>query len=82
MLEFIPLGLLKCIFPLIFIRPPGHHADTEFAMGYCFFNNVAVAARIAQKRWNVQRYSCKILVSYTFVKFCNLIHDDFLYVVI
>lgn len=37
------------------VRPPGHHADTEFAMGYCFFNNVAVAAKIAQQRWNVQR---------------------------
>ncbi|KAL9971553.1 hypothetical protein ACROYT_G017728 [Oculina patagonica] len=37
------------------VRPPGHHADTEFAMGYCFFNNVAVAARIAQKKWNVKR---------------------------
>ncbi|XP_020620392.1 histone deacetylase 6-like isoform X1 [Orbicella faveolata] len=37
------------------VRPPGHHADTEFAMGYCFFNNVAVAAKMAQKRWNVQR---------------------------
>lgn len=42
-----------------FIRPPGHHADTEFAMGYCFFNNVAVAAKIAQQRWNVQRYLLK-----------------------
>ena len=41
---------------LLFVnRPPGHHADIEFAMGYCFFNNVAIAARIAQTRWNVQR---------------------------
>ena len=28
-------------------------------MGYCFFNNVAVAAKIAQQRWNVQRYLLK-----------------------
>ena len=36
-------------------RPPGHHAETERAMGFCFFNNAAVAARHARARWGLSR---------------------------
>lgn len=31
------------------VRPPGHHAESGVAMGFCFFNNAAVAARAAQQ---------------------------------
>ncbi|HEY1413521.1 MAG TPA: histone deacetylase family protein, partial [Rhodopila sp.] len=36
-------------------RPPGHHAEPSRPMGFCLFNNAAVAALHARARWGVQR---------------------------
>ncbi len=37
------------------VRPPGHHAEVDKAMGFCYFNNVAIAARYIQKEWGIER---------------------------
>ena len=37
------------------VRPPGHHATRTKAMGFCFFNNVAIAAKYALQRYNMKR---------------------------
>jgi acetoin utilization deacetylase AcuC-like enzyme len=37
------------------VRPPGHHASADQGMGFCIFNNIAVAARYAQQRHDWKR---------------------------
>jgi acetoin utilization deacetylase AcuC-like enzyme len=46
-------GRAKAAF--VAMRPPGHHAETDRAMGFCLFNNAAIAAYHARARWGVRR---------------------------
>ncbi|PCI04210.1 MAG: acetoin utilization protein [Hyphomicrobiales bacterium] len=37
------------------MRPPGHHAEKTTAMGFCFVNTIAIAARYAQEKYGIER---------------------------
>ena len=52
-LEAIFSGKVKDVFCLV--RPPGHHAERDRAMGFCLFNNVALAAHYALKKLGARR---------------------------
>ncbi|XP_017879936.1 histone deacetylase 4 isoform X3 [Ceratina calcarata] len=47
------LGDIKNGFAVV--RPPGHHAETNQAMGFCFFNSVAIAARLLQQKLDIRK---------------------------
>ncbi|XP_036175717.1 histone deacetylase 4 isoform X1 [Myotis myotis] len=49
----VATGELKNGFAVV--RPPGHHAEESTPMGFCYFNSVAVAARLLQQRLNVSK---------------------------
>ena len=46
-------GALDNAFGLI--RPPGHHAEQDMALGFCLFNNIAILARYLQKQHGLQK---------------------------
>jgi acetoin utilization deacetylase AcuC-like enzyme len=52
-ISMVLAGTIESAFALV--RPPGHHAITNRAMGFCVFNNVAIGARYAQKRCGLER---------------------------
>jgi len=37
------------------VRPPGHHAEPDHAMGFCIFNNIAIAAEYARQHYQLKR---------------------------
>jgi acetoin utilization deacetylase AcuC-like enzyme len=45
----------KTVNAFVATRPPGHHAEKARPMGFCLFNNAAIAARYAQKRHGIER---------------------------
>jgi acetoin utilization deacetylase AcuC-like enzyme len=49
--DHVMKGLCKTVFCVL--RPPGHHATPSRGMGFCLFNNVAIGARYAQKRYKL-----------------------------
>ncbi|MCH8028899.1 MAG: histone deacetylase [Candidatus Dadabacteria bacterium] len=51
--DAVMAGDIDIGFPLV--RPPGHHAETDRAMGFCLFNNVAVGAAHAVKNHDLDR---------------------------
>jgi len=50
-------AIMNCEVEHVFcaVRPPGHHAEAGRAMGFCLLNNVAIAARYAQKKHGLSR---------------------------
>lgn len=52
-LQVIMEGDLNRVFALV--RPPGHHAERDRAMGFCLFNNIAVAAQTARQEYGLER---------------------------
>nr|XP_043906870.1 histone deacetylase 4-like isoform X1 [Solea senegalensis] len=49
----VATGELKNGFAVV--RPPGHHAEESTPMGFCYFNSVAIAAKLLQQRLNISK---------------------------
>ncbi len=52
-LDAVMAGEVKSAFAIV--RPPGHHATADKAMGFCLFNNIAIAAKYACKNYKLER---------------------------
>ena len=53
LIEHIMAGKVDNGFAMV--RPPGHHAEADQAMGFCFFNNVAIGARYLRSKYELDR---------------------------
>lgn len=53
LMEAVILNQVRNAFAII--RPPGHHAESDMPMGFCLFNNVAIATRDSMKRLSVKK---------------------------
>ena len=51
--DAIMAGKVDHVFALV--RPPGHHATAHEAMGFCLFNNIAIAAEYAKRNYKLER---------------------------
>ena len=69
--EAVMKGEVASAFALV--RPPGHHATSQRAMGFCLFNNVAIAAEYALARYELER----ILIIDFDVHHGNATHETF-----
>lgn len=52
-IDAVMKGEVKNVYALT--RPPGHHAERDKGIGFCLFNNVAIAAHYAKKEYNLKR---------------------------
>lgn len=52
-IDLVISGKMRNIFALV--RPPGHHAERDRAMGFCLFNNIAIGAQYAIKKHALER---------------------------
>jgi acetoin utilization deacetylase AcuC-like enzyme len=53
LIKVVMQGKLNNGFALV--RPPGHHAERDRAMGFCLFNNIAIGAKYALRNFSLQR---------------------------
>lgn len=58
------------------VRPPGHHACRDQAMGFCFLNNIAIAARYALERHGLTRVAVVDFDVHHGNGTENILHDD------